>query len=133
MAGLQGGTLNTFWAVWYGMPCQSQAGVTSANVGQEAPHRFSGYSTVILATGDPPHPRPLKLVAYLPPLTGARRPSHPWRAEVAVLVPPMGDGVLNQIPAGDSRESSREQVVPGNGAPLHRCISSRGRETTSSC
>jgi len=49
----------------------------------------------------------------------------------AVLVPPTGNRVLNQIPAGDSRESSREQAVPGDGAPLHRSVSSRGRETTS--
>jgi len=41
----------------------------------------------------------------------------------AVLVPPTGDGVLNQIPAGDSRESSREQAVPDDGAPLHRIVS----------
>ena len=52
----QGGTLNTFWAVRYGVPCQTQAGVTSANVGQEAPHRFSGYSTVAPAIGDPHTP-----------------------------------------------------------------------------
>jgi len=34
----------------------------------------------------------------------------------AVLVPPTGNRVLNQIPAGDSRESSREQVVLADGA-----------------
>jgi len=49
----------------------------------------------------------------------------------AVLVPPTGNRVLNQIPAGDSRESSREQVVPDDGAPLHGLVSCRGRETTS--
>jgi len=52
----QGGTLNTFWAVWYGMPCQPQAGVTIANVGQEAPHRFSGYSAAAPVAGDPHTP-----------------------------------------------------------------------------
>ena len=31
-------------------------------------------------------------------------------------MPPTGNGVLNQIPAGDSRESSREQVMPADGA-----------------
>jgi len=36
----------------------------------------------------------------------------------AVLVSPTDNGVLNQIPAGDGRESSREQVVPADGAPL---------------
>jgi len=49
----------------------------------------------------------------------------------AVLVPPTGNRVLNQIPAGDGRESSREQAVPGDGAPLHRSVGSRGRETIS--
>jgi len=49
----------------------------------------------------------------------------------AVLVPPTGNRVLNQIPAGDGGESSREQAVPGDGAPLHRPVSSRGWETTS--
>jgi len=36
----------------------------------------------------------------------------------AVLVSPTDNGVLNQIPAGDGRESSREQVVPADGALL---------------
>jgi len=49
----------------------------------------------------------------------------------AVLVPPTGNRVLNQIPAGDGRESSREQAVPDVGAPLHRRVGYRGRETTS--
>jgi len=49
----------------------------------------------------------------------------------AVLVPPTGNRVLNQIPAGDSRESSREQAVPDDGAPLHRIVVCRGQETTS--
>ena len=40
------------------------------------------------------------------------------------MVPPTGNGVLNQIPAGDGRESSREQVVPDDGAPaLQRHLS----------
>jgi len=43
-------------------------------------------------------------------------------ASGAVLVPPTGNRVLNQIPAGDGRESSREQAVPGDGAPLHRPV-----------
>jgi len=49
----------------------------------------------------------------------------------AVLVPPTGNRVLNQIPAGDGRESSREQAVPDDGAPLHRLVICRGRETIS--
>jgi len=49
----------------------------------------------------------------------------------AVLVPPTGNRVLNQIPAGDGRESSREQAVPDDGAPPHGPVSCRGRETTS--
>ena len=49
----------------------------------------------------------------------------------AVLVPPTGNRVLNQIPVGDGRESSREQAVPDDGAPLHRPVTCRGRETTS--
>jgi len=39
-----------------------------------------------------------------------------------VLVPPTGNGVLNQIPAVDGRESSREQVMPGDGALTHRSL-----------
>jgi len=52
-------------------------------------------------------------------------------ASRAVLVSPTDNRVLNQIPAGDGRESSREQAVPADGAPLHRTIGSRGRETSS--
>ena len=52
----QGGTLNYFWAVWYGAPCQSQTGVIIANVRQEAPCRFSGYSTAAPVVGDPHTP-----------------------------------------------------------------------------
>ena len=63
---------------------------------------------------------------------GAGRPARPWQDGLAVLAPPTGNGVLNQIPAGDGRESSREQAVPGDGAPLHGPVSFRGRETTSS-
>jgi len=38
-------------------------------------------------------------------------------------VPPTGDGVLNQIPAGDGRESSREQVGSLVGAgPWYRSL-----------
>ena len=64
---------------------------------------------------------------------GCRETSSPICAGAsrAVLAPPTGNGVLNQIPAGDGRESSREQAVPGDGAPLHRPVSRRGRETTS--
>ena len=52
----QGGTLNQFWVVWYGAPCQSQTGAIITNVRQEAPRRFSGYSTVAPTTGDPHTP-----------------------------------------------------------------------------
>ena len=45
-----------FWAVRYGVPCQPQTGVTSANVGQEAPCRFSGYSTIIPVVSNPHTP-----------------------------------------------------------------------------
>jgi len=69
-----------------------------------------------------------------PALThGCRETSSPLgdAAELAVLAPPTGSGVLNQIPAGDGRESSREQAVPDDGAPLHRTVECRGRETSS--
>jgi len=46
-------------------------------------------------------------------------------------VSPTDNGVLNQIPAGDGRESSREQVVPDDGAPLHGTVSCWGWETIS--
>jgi len=49
----------------------------------------------------PPHSQPLNL-----------------HCVVGVLVPPTGNGVLNQIPTGDGRESSREQAVPDDGASL---------------
>jgi len=56
MVETQGGTLNYFWAVRYGTPCQSQTGVIIANVGQEAPCRFSGYSMAAPVIGDPHTP-----------------------------------------------------------------------------
>ena len=51
----------------------------------------------------------------------------PWMYYVsgAVLVSPTDNGVLNQIPAGDSRESSREQVVPDDGALFLQAVSLR--------
>jgi len=63
---------------------------------------------------------------------GCWETSSPLGSSSAVLAPPTGNGVLNQIPVGEGRESSREQAVPDDGAPLHRPISLRGRETTSS-
>jgi len=62
---------------------------------------------------------------------GGRETTSPVEGQQAVLAPPTGNGVLNQIPAGDGRESSREQAVPGDGAPLHGFVSCRGRETSS--
>jgi len=62
---------------------------------------------------------------------GCRETSSPLGGGLAVLAPPTGNGVLNQIPAGDGRESSREQAVPGDGAPLHRTVMCWGWETTS--
>ena len=62
---------------------------------------------------------------------GCRETSSPLGGSSAVLAPPTGNGVLNQIPAGDGRESSREQAVPDDGAPLHRSVGRRGRETIS--
>jgi len=63
------------------------------------------------ADGGAPHP------------FGCRETISPIGFGAAVLVPPTGNGVLNQIPAGDGRESSREQAVPDDGAPLHRIVS----------
>ena len=65
--------------------------------------------------------------------SGCRETTSPSCIDVsgAVLVPPTGNGVLNQIPAGDGRESSREQVVLDDGAPILRRHLSRGRETMS--
>jgi len=48
-------------------------------------------------------------------------------ASGAVLVPPTGNRVLNQIPVGDGRESSREQAVPDDGAPFHRPVEGGAR------
>jgi len=63
-------------------------------------------------------------------LSGCRETSSPFEEDAsgAVLVPPTGNRVLNQIPAGDGRESSREQAVPDDGAPLHRTVGDWGRE-----
>ena len=48
-------------------------------------------------------------------------------------MPPTGNGVLNQIPAGDSRESSREQVMLADGALiLHELPSAEARRSISS-
>ena len=52
----QGGTLSNLRAVRYGVPCQSQTGVITANVEQEAPCRFSGYSAITPVVGDPHTP-----------------------------------------------------------------------------
>jgi len=49
----------------------------------------------------------------------------------SVLVPPTGNGVLNQIPVGDGRESSREQVVPDDGALFLPSCPTGGWETIS--
>jgi len=57
---------------------------------------------------------------------GCQETSSPLGGSSAVLAPPTGNGVLNQIPAGDGRESSREQVVPDDGVPSHRFISCWG-------
>jgi len=46
-------------------------------------------------------------------------------------VSPTDNGVLNQIPAGDGRESSREQVVPDDGALFLLSCPFGGRETIS--
>jgi len=45
-------------------------------------------------------------------------------------VSPTENRVLNQIPAGDSRESSREQAVPDDGALFLHRLSPWGWETT---
>jgi len=74
---------------------------------------------------------PAGLVGIPRSLQSLATPTLPASEAVAVLVPPTGNGVLNQIPAGDGRESSREQAVPDEGVSIHRGISSRGRETIS--
>jgi len=53
---------------------------------------------------------------------GCWETSSPLGGRLTVLAPPTGNGVLNQIPAGDSRESSREQAVPDDGAPSHGAV-----------
>ena len=81
-------------------PCPPEGRDHLAYVGQEAPRRFSGYSTALILLATPTLLASELCIVW-------------W----SVLVPPTGNRVLNQIPAGDSRESSREQVMPGNGAP----------------
>jgi len=64
---------------------------------------------------------------------GGRETISPERtiADRAVLVSPTDNGVLNQIPAGDGRESSSEQAGPDDGASFPQNTHSRGRETIS--
>jgi len=50
---------------------------------------------------------------------------------VGILVPPTGNRVLNQIPAGDGRESSREQVMLDDGALFLLGFPLGGQETIS--
>jgi len=87
-------------AVRYGAPAHLRAGATLPKSDRRPP---AGLVGIPQSSGcrRPPHSRPLN------PCGG-----------VGVLVPPTGNGVLNQIPAGDGRESSREQVVPDDGALL---------------
>jgi len=103
-----------------------------ANVRQEAPCRFSGYSTVLWLAATPTLPASEALEPQST-ASGCRETISPSCVDVsrAVLVPPTGNGVLNQIPAGDGRESSREQAVPDDGAPFLQRHLSRGWETTS--
>ena len=63
---------------------------------------------------------------------GRRETILPVSSRAAVLVPPTGNGVLNQIPAGDGRESSREQAVPDDRVPFHRSVLSRARRPSPS-
>jgi len=68
----------------------------------------------------PPHSQPLKPWSLNQSVAGCWETISPSCADVsgAVLAPPTGTGVLNQIPAGDGRESSREQAVLDDGVPL---------------
>jgi len=103
-----------------------------AKVRQEAPCRFSGYSTVLWLAVTPTL---LASEALEPQSTtsGCRETISPSCIDVsrAVLVPPTGNGVLNQIPAGDSRESSSEQAVLDDGVPFPQRHLSQGQETIS--
>jgi len=103
-----------------------------ANVGQEAPCRFSGYSAVLWLSATPTLPASEALEPQLH-TSGCRETTSPFCIDVsgAVLVPPTGNRVLNQIPAGDGRESSREQAVLGDRAPFLQSCLSQGRETIS--
>ena len=106
--GVQGGMLNTLRVVWYGAPTHPRVGATLPMLDRRPPTSLVG----IPQSSDcwqPPHSRPLNLCCV-----------------VDVLVSPTGNGVLNQIPVGDSRESSREQVMPADGALFFTGTSSWG-------
>jgi len=95
-----------------------------ANVGQEAPCRFSGYSTVLWLAATPTLPAS-EASESQSSTSGCQETISPSCIDVsrALLVPPTGNRVLNQIPAGDGRESSRELAVPDDGVPFLQDVS----------
>jgi len=111
-------------AVQYGTPIHPRVGATLPMSDKRPPAGLVG----ILQSSDcqrPPHSRPLKPWSPGHAYLGAGRPLHPRCSDAgrAILAPPTGNEVLNQIPAGDGRESSREQVVPDDGVLfLHDCF-----------
>jgi len=117
MVGAQGGMLNNLRAVQYGAPACLWVGATLPMSDRRPP---AGLVGIPQSSGcwRPPHSHPLKLwspghMCWVP---GDHFTLVHCDAGGAVLKPSTGNRVLNQIPAGDSRESSREQVVPDDGA-----------------
>jgi len=118
--------LSNLRAVWYSAPAHPRVGATLPMSDRRPPAGLVG----IPQSSDcwqPPHSQPLKLWSLSPPLRALGDHIALSRKDMsrAVLVSPTDNGVLNQIPAGDGRESSREQVMPADGALF--LLSSLGR------
>jgi len=113
-------------------PVSRRQGSSSPMSDKRPPAGLVGILRSILLVATPTLPASEALESR-PTTSGCQETSSPLctGAGGAVLVPPTGNGVLNQIPAGDGRESSREQAVPDDRAPLHGTVSCWGRETTS--
>ena len=118
--GAQGGTLKPLRAVWYSTPVRPWTGATLPMSDKRPPAGLVGIPRLCEPLATPTLPASEALESQLA-TPGCRETTSPLCANVgrAVLVPPTGNGVLNQIPAGDGRESSREQVVLADGAPLY--------------
>jgi len=124
--------LNNLRAVRYSAPTCLWVGATLPMSDRRPP---AGLVGIPQSSGcwRPPHSQPLKPWSLSIPLwvPGDHLVLWWYCVSGAVLVSPTDNRVLNQIPAGDGRESSREQVVPDDGALFLNELSVGGWETIS--